>query len=511
MSSRLAALSGPVTFGLLVAAGLAAVVRLVAVLPGPLTPGDGGLIVVMVDDLRHAGFVMPQVTTYNAADIPFVYPPLGLYGTALLAGLLGLSSLDGVRLVAAVLSLATVGTFALLALRLLPATAAAGAVLMYALMPHAYDPIVAGGGVTRGAGVLLAMLAMWLAATLPGVTSRRAVAIGVLLGLAALAHPQTALYGATASTVLVYRPGGLAATARRVVIMGVAAFLVVLPWLLVVSAMHGLSTVLAPGYRWDPALGVIRLFGLTFSGSGFTDLFLVVGALGLAVELLRRRWRLPLLLGCLIFAGEADFIGAVPWSLLGGAAMAFVIEGIGPLVSRRDRALRVGVALIALFGAMVSSVGSVVDDTSRLQRVSDDQAAAMSWVRDHTEPDVRFIVASVVGWGGDEISEWFPAVAERQSVATVQGSEWLGREGFRSQLHRHRDVLRCTSSTDRCMAEWAASQGLADAWLFIPNGQVNGPLSPSDCCPALRELVHDSAFYEVVYDGAGASIARPRD
>ncbi|MEK6191317.1 MAG: hypothetical protein AABM41_03210 [Chloroflexota bacterium] len=511
MTSQLGAVSRPLAFVLLVGVGLAAVVRLVPALPGPLTPGDGGLIVVMVDDLRRAGFVMPPVTSYNAADIPFVYPPLGLYGAALLGELLSLSSLDSVRLVATLLSLATVGTFAVLALRLLPAGAAAGAVLMYGLMPHAYDPIVAGGGVTRGSGVLLAMLAMWLAATPGGVTARRAAGAGVLLGLAALAHPQTALYGAAASTVLVYQPGGVALTVRRVVTMGVAAFLVTLPWLLVMASVHGLGGVLAPGYRWDPALGAIRLLGLTFSGSGFTDLFLVVGVIGLAVELLRRRWRLPLLLGCLIFAGEADFIAAVPWSLLGGAAFAFVLEGIGPMVSRRDRALRAGVALVALFGALVSSLGSVVDDTSRLQRVSDDQAAAMAWVRDEAEQDARFIVASVVGWGADEISEWFPAVAERQSVATVQGSEWLGRDGFRAQRQRHRDVIRCTPSTVQCMFDWADSEGLADAWLFIPKGQVNGPLSPNDCCPALRETVRDSTHYEVVYDGAGATIARPRD
>lgn len=512
MTSRLAGLSRPVAFVLLVSAGLGAVVRMVAVLPGPLTPGDGGLIVVFVEDLRRAGFVMPEVTTYNDAGIPFVYPPLGLYATALLAELLGLSSLDGVRLVAGLLSLATVGTFALLALRLLPPVAAAGAVFMYALMPHAYDPIVAGGGVTRGAGVLLAMLAMWLAAG-PGTPStRRTVTVGILMGLAALAHPQTAIYAAAASTVLVYRSGdGLITMARTILVMGGAAFLTILPWLAVMTSTHGLTAVLAPGYRWDPALGLTRIFGLTFTGAGFADVFLVTGVLGLAVEVLRRRWRLPLLLGCLIFAGEADFIAAVPWSLLGGAAFAFVLEGIGPLVSRRDRYLRLAVALVAVFAAFVASIGSVVDETSRLQRVSDDQAAAMLWVRDEVEVGTQFVVASVVGWGGDEISEWFPAVAERPSIATVQGSEWLGREGFRAQRNRHREVLRCTPQIDRCMAEWLASEGLADAWIFVPKGKVNGPLSPEDCCPALRQTVQDSAIYEVMYDGPGATIARPRD
>jgi hypothetical protein len=513
MTSRSVGLTRPVAFALLVAAGVGAVVRLVTVLPGPLTPGDGGLIVVMVEDLRNAGFVMPPVSTYNDFDIPFVYPPLGLYATGLVAELFGLSSLDGVRLIAGAVSLATIWTFALLALRLLPPVAAAGAVLMYALMPHAYDPIVAGGGVTRGSGVLLAMLAMWLAANPQPATTRRIVAVGVLMGLAALAHPQTAIYAAAASTVLIYRSGdAVTTTARRVLIMGGVAFLTILPWLAVMSSTHGLTAVLAPGYRWDPALGVIRILGLTFSGAGFTDVFLVAGVLGLTVEVLRRRWRFPLLLGCLIFAGEADFIAAVPWSLLGGAAVAFVLERVGPLIAPRDRMVRISVALVALFAALVSSLGSVVDETSRLQRVTDDQAAAMTWVRDESEPGTRVIIASVVGWGADEVSEWFPAVAERQSVATVQGSEWLGRDGFRAQLLRHREVIACTPQIDLCMAEWAASEGLADAWLFIPKGRMNGPLSPDDCCPALRQTVKgDSAVYEVVYDGPGATIARPRD
>ena len=399
MTERLGRLPSPIAFALVVAFGLAALVRLLPALPGPLSTGDGGLIVVMVDDLRRAGFVMPEVTTYNGTGIPFVYPPLGLYGAGILAELIGLPSLDAVRLGAALLSLATVGAFALLAVRLLPGAAAAGAVLMYALMPHAYDPIVAGGGVTRGSGVLLVILALAAVATPTAITARRAVGIGVLLGLAALAHPQTALYGAAASTVLLYRPGGLAVTVRRIAVVGASAILVVMPWVILMASEHGLGTVLAAGHRWDPVLGVIRLLGLTFSGSAFADLFLVVGVLGLAVELLRRRWRLPLLLGCLLFAGEADFIAAVPWSLLGGAAVAFVLAGIGPLTAPRDRRIRVGVALVALFAALVSSLGSVVDDTSRLQRVSADQVQAMAWVAAETDTTTRFIVASTVVLG----------------------------------------------------------------------------------------------------------------
>jgi hypothetical protein len=511
MTSRAAAVS-PQAFVLLVAIALGAVVRLVPVLPGPLTSGDGGLIVAMVEDLRNAGMQVPEFTTYNVADIPFVYPPLALYTTALLGELLGLSSLDAVRIMAALLALVTIGVFALLARRLLPATAAVAAVVMYALMPHAYDPIVAGGGVTRGLGLLLAMAALVVAATPNLVTPRRAAAIGVLLGLAALSHPQTALYGTAASTVLVFRGAGrdrAGSAVGRMTIAALVSIAVVVPWLALMASQHGIGSVLAAGHRWDPVLGVIRLLGLTFSGAAFSDLFLVVGVLGLVIEILGRRWTLPLFLASLIVAGEADFIAAVPWSLLGGAAIGFLLAAISPTVTAGDRRLRLAVAMIVLFVALIASLGSVVDETSRLQRVSDDQAEAMEWVESETEPGTRFIVATVVYWGGDEIGEWFPAVAGRQSVATVQGSEWLGEEGYRTQLDRHQSVSDCARSTDTCFVEWAAAEGLSDAWLFIPKGQVSGPLSAPDCCPAIRELVEAGGSYEVVYDGPGATIARP--
>jgi hypothetical protein len=511
MSSRFGFRTRHAAFGLVVALGLGTLVRVLPAVEGPLTSGDGGLFVVMVDDLRGSLPAMPEFTTYNGGAIPFVYPPLALYGAAVLAELVDASSLAVVRFVPLVLSLLTLGAFAVLAGRLLAPAAAVGAVMAYALMPHAYDGIVAGGGLTRGAGLLLALLAMILAASRPGLSRRSAVGLGVLLGLAALSHPQAALFGAASSAVFAYRAGQLAPMLGRLVLAAVVAGVVVAPWLLVVANEHGLGSLFAAGHRWEPLLGVIRIMGLTFSGAAFADLFLVLGVLGFVAELALRRFALPALVVCLVLAGEAGagFMAAVPWALLAGAGFGFLLAGIGPAQTPADRAVRLGVAGGALFLALLGSLGSDVDETSRLQRVTADQVAAMAWVAEETDPETRFIVASTVVWGADEVSEWFPAIAGRQSVATVQGSEWLGFEGFTAQRRRHIAVLTCTALTDRCMAEWSATDGLSDAWLFIPKGQVNGPLSAHDCCPALRETVQNGGRYEVVYDGKGATIARP--
>ena len=42
---------------------------------------DGGLFYVMIGDLIRNGFQLPLTSSYNAAAIPFLYPPLGLYAT----------------------------------------------------------------------------------------------------------------------------------------------------------------------------------------------------------------------------------------------------------------------------------------------------------------------------------------------------------------------------------------------------------------------------------------------
>lgn len=505
-------MSRPVLFATTVALGLGILVRLLPALAGPLTTGDGGLIVVMVDDLRAAGLALPAFTSYNHADLPFVYPPLGLYMAAGLGELTSLTSLAVVRILAAWLSLATLGVFALLAFRVVPPIAAAGAIAAYAVMPHAYDGIVAGGGLTRGTGLLFALLALFVAAHPSGLSRRAAAAIGVLVGLSALSHPQAGLMAAAGSTVFAYRRHPPSVGVLLLAAAGVAG-LIVVPWLVLMAGEHGWAAVLAAGQRWEPVITVIRLLSLRFSGSAFSDLFLLFGVLGLAVDLSRRVPRLSVLLVCLILTGEGGglFLAALPWALLAGVGLQFVVDRFGPRRRATDRYMAVAVGAAALFLVLISSLSSNVDETSRLQSVSQDQVAAMVWVAEESDPDTRFIVATTVVWGFDEISEWFPAVADRQSVATVQGSEWLKPEGFAAQRYLHFGVLACTRSTARCMAAWAAETGYADAWLFIPKGQVNGPLSPNDCCSALRETIRDSAFYQVVYDGVGATIARPAD
>jgi predicted aspartyl protease len=492
-------------FALGVAVALGVVVRLVPVLGAAGAVGDGGLIHAMVDDIRATGMGIPATTSYNELGIPFAYPPLSLLLAAFLGEGTGASTLDVLRWLPLLLSIGGLVAFAWLAWRVLPPVAAISATFAYALMPHAYDWVIAGGGLTRGLGLLAALVAMALAAGRPTESIRLPALAGLALGVAVLSHPQAAIFGAVGCLVLSLAPPA-GRWARNAAVAAAVALVVALPWLSGIVATHGVAILANPANRFEPLVGLIRLGNLRFSGAPFMDVFAVAGAVGVLVAVVRGPRRVPLLLllTYLFGAGGGEFLAAVPWALacgIGAAAVIDLLRGAGSV--RLPRPAVAAAAGVVLFLALIGSLGAAADGSSKLHALSEGHLEAMTWMAANADDGARVLVPTAGVWGDDEVSEWLPALAERQSIGTVQGSEWLGADAFDAQLATHNEIRDCSGSTVACYA--AIDSG---ALLFIPKGQLGGPFSPGDCCPALRETV-EQAGYRVVYDGTGATIAEP--
>ena len=501
------------SLGLMAAVTLGTIVRLLPVFTSPLPVGDGGLFAAMIDDIRANGLLPPDTTSYNGLGIPFLYPPLGLMLGAFLSQVTGMGTLAIPRILPPIVAVACLLAFVLVARRTLPPVSATGAVLAYALMPHAFDWVVAGGGITRGLGLLAALLAMAVAAG-PRRTTRTAGASGLLLGLSALVHPQTPIFGALGVAVIGYRGrDDTLAWVRWLATAGVVALVVTLPWLIPATIDAGTIPILAAGHRWNPVTGLVRLASLEFSGAAFMDLVTPFAVVGFLSSIFTATWRLPILLVLTYLAspGGGDFMGGVVWALLAGAGIETLRRAAAAVTSgRTPTAAVIPAAVLALFMALTSALGSTVHEQSKLQGISADQGAAMAWVADETPDGVAFLVATIDTWGNDEVSEWFPALAHRTSLGTVQGSEWLGVAGYARQESTHLDLVACIGHTADCYADVAARAERPDAWVFVPKGQLAGPFSAADCCPALRETLAE-AGYEIVYDGPGATIAKPSD
>ncbi len=227
----------------------------------------------------------------------------------------------------------------------------------------------------------------------------------------------------------------MAPWARNAAVAGAVALVVTLPWLVGVLATHGADALASPANRLQPLTGLIQLGNLRFSGAPFMDVFAVVGAVGVLVAVLPgpRRVALLLLLTYLAGAGGGAFLAAVPWALACGIGLEAIVRVAVPneRTSTR-RALVAGAAAVVLFLALIGSLGSVADGSSKLHALNADHLDAMAWLAANTDEEASVLVPVAGVWGDDEMSEWLPALAQRQSIGTVQGSEWLGVDGFES-------------------------------------------------------------------------------
>ena len=75
---------GAALIGVALLAGLG--LRIGPILAADFPLRDGGLFVTMAHDIRNAGFGLPTFSSFNMGDVPFAYPPLGIYILALIPG-----------------------------------------------------------------------------------------------------------------------------------------------------------------------------------------------------------------------------------------------------------------------------------------------------------------------------------------------------------------------------------------------------------------------------------------
>jgi len=492
-------------------------VRAFHVLPAGFPLNDGGLFYAMAEDIQRSGYVLPEFSSYNDGTIPFAYSPLGFYMAALLDDLTPLSLLDGVWLLPLIESVFVVAAFHLFARSLLnDRWAAVVATLAFALVPRSFIWLIMGGGLTRALGLAFALLALreaHRAATrqrwTPAVPAAGFVALTVLAHLEAAAFlvaslPLFTLFPPRRHGVLVLAAiglGGLALTA---------------PWWGLVLARHGLDPFLAARdfggtlvSEGDLDTMWLQIRDPIFTGEPWFPLIGALGLLGAIYTVARGRLLLPAWWLLILMMNMRAFptFAAVPTALLVGIAVRWVVapslarplDTAGPQwLARWQRPLQyAGIAAIAVGALWFATLGALEDrrgDQRYLEALSKTEVDAMEWVAARTPEDARFVVISRNRWFADRDGEWFPVLAERESVATVQGYEWVEGEFVRRSILQFR-ARNCRNSDADCLTSIDRREPFTHVYV------------PPVCCSALRaSLLHDPR-YDVLYND-GATIAR---
>jgi hypothetical protein len=535
--------ASPFVVACVIAIALGCAIRARPVLLTDFPLNDGGLFFQMSEELQRAHYRLPTFTAYNALQIPFAYPPFGFYMAALVSDALSVDLMQVVRLLPLATTCATLVAFLLLARAMLPErTAVVAAMTTFALVPRSFMWLVMGGGLTRAFGLLFTILALHQAYLLfTRRELRYAVSAGVFTGLTPMSHLGTAPFLAASLVLFFLAYGRHREGLIGAIIIGALAVAVTAPWWATVAARHGFEPFLAagqtggsifsPGRFRATVLGRLARFGAPSSGE---PLFPVLGALAVLGSLasLRRRavllpvwWMATLALD--VRAGET--YATLPLALLAGIGVNEVLfplllrrrgveEGpsapppdrgsVGwsfPAVVTRARENLLAVTVVAFLLAYCT-LGALTRDADLgteagyLASLSHDDRDAMQWVATNTAPSSRFLVVPAEGWPGDRVAEWFPVLTRRQSVATVQGTEWLPDSGFARYKRLYDTARDCRSKDVSCVEQWSTKSGVAFSYVYVPGASDDG------CCRQLRTTLRSDDRYQLVFDGPGADI-----
>jgi hypothetical protein len=517
---------------LIAAIGLGVLVRATIVLSSDFPLNDGGMFFAMVRGLQASHYALPSVTTYNSSDIPFAYPPLGLYVAGFIDDFTPISLLTVFRFLPMIVSSLTLAAFFAFARRILESRAAVvTAVFVFGLLPAAMQWMIMGGGLTRSFGFLFAILAIGQIHAM--YTSRspwRVPVVTLLASLTVVSHIEMAWFTAFVSALMFAAYGRNRSGVLSSVVVAGGTLLLTSPWWATILHQHGMAPFVASlhsGVAWrDPIYLLIR-FDATAE-----PLFAIVAALGLLgmfICVARRQYLLPswVVAAAVLDPRAFPTSASMPLALLAAISVHDVLL---PLLAQRgrlslasygrpdpDAPLRGGAppwlagAAFAL-GICYLTLSALVNSPALLTGMKSDERDAMHWVATNTDPGSRFAIVSADGWSVDRTSEWFPALAARKSVATVQGSEWItGAGSFARQQEDFLSLQKCANLAPDCLDAWSASTGKSFDYVYItkiPPRIVKQAKDP--CCGALRAALREDPRYSVVYDSSAATIFQRR-
>jgi hypothetical protein len=419
---------------------------------------QGGMFAVMVDDLKSSHYLLPAFTTYNQANIPFAYPPFGFYAGALVSDFFGLTALQVLRWVPAFFASLSIPAFYLLALWLLKTKYyAAVATLFFALMPRAFSWFVSAAGLTRAPGQFFLLLTLAFVVRLYNENRRRDLFwTGLFAGFTILSHPEAAVHMIT-SVILLW---AILARSRAAFInllgVGIVALIVTAPWWATVLHYHGIDPLLGAVQTGQKSLAILNLLFFDFTEEIYATLIAILGLIGIGRCLTRKEYLLPLWLALpfLVEGRSAALPAAIPLAML--ASIGFIdviVRSLSPIVEQKlegsekisfvETSLLTYVLLYLFFSAYQYGTQLSASSLSLSDRES------MNWIHENTPQGSRFLVLTGTNSLSCDLAlEWFPALSDRQSIYTVQGTEWTMGANFATYVQSTYAVQRCLSDSD---------------------------------------------------------------
>lgn len=484
---------------------------------------DGGLFYQMTLDLMAKHYRIPSYTTYNTFfQIPFAYPPLSFYLAAFTSTVTRWPLLRVFSLLPSIVSILTIPAAHTLMRKLLKSELeAAIGVVIFALLPSGISWVISGGGIARSFGLFFLIVTLSEAYSLFTTGDKlRVLSTAVLLSMCALSHLE---YGLTAGVAIVlllifYAPNRRAL--GHTLLTAILALTLTAPWWLTVINHHGLSpflTASTTGESFRNPFEFMLLIGMSFTDEPLMPVLGILSMIGLFVGLAERDWFTPAWFGSImiIASRSSGATLSVAMAMLGAIALyRLILPGLTHLNAHVTDNLQVEIAgeietikhkfriYRRYIPALLFTLGLLVyifyaaqliafRAGSPLHVLSSEQREAMEWVSANTpEQSCFLVITSAATWQPDSTTEWFPTLAQRTSLNTVQGKEWLSDQSFDVSMDRYWQLRRCTSSDADCLEAISAEYDWSFTHVYIA----------PEVSDVLNLALANDPEYQAVYD-----------
>ena len=484
---------------------LGSIVRL---LPGVLAGfplNDGGMFLSMVKDLQTSHYVLPKFTTYNYLNIPFAYPPFGFYFARAVSDILSIPELALFRWVPVLVNSFSIFVFYLLASEIAKSKLA-GAIssVLYALTPGAFGWFIMGGGLTRSFGSLFLLLTVYSTLKLFREDEKKYIGLSILFGgLTVTSHPEAGIHAAIGCVLVWVFFGRTNKSLLQAIAIGLGVFLFISPWLASVLNYHGVAPILSALHTGSSGNNFIgSIYDLLFD-EGIIPILFLFRITGLIWGVSKKHYFLLVwsFLPYLVEPRSAPSVSFYPMTIL--TALAF-IEALPWLLGRIKKQEIQNLHQNVIFNIFLLTVISLLFIDSCLygfrlvgNSLKPNDLETMYWVKENLpENSVFMVLTGIPSPEIDPYVEWFPALAERQNISTLQGYEWLLADKFYNFYTELSKLQQCRSVD--CIEKWNTTNSQRYDYVVIFRTEA----------VEIDELLLKNSSYEKVYSNSNALIVK---
>ncbi len=495
-------------------------VRLAPALLGNFPINDGGLFFSMTKDLIANQFRLPVYATYNHFQVAFAYPPLAFYLAGGLSTLFNINLIDLFRILPALISTLMIPAFFLLARDLAHSGAETLlAVLVFSFLPASYDWLIMGGGITRALGFFFSILAFWAIQRLYKGSGWLKYGILTVLfaAMAILSHPEVALHTVVGMGVFFLFFGLNLKGMLKSIGSAVGTLVLTAPWWVLVLQRHGLEPFMAAGrtggYRLDLWLSYFQLnltaeIALTFGGC--------LAVIGIFAKLAKRDYFLPTWVLVTVLAEPRSAVARMLpcLAILAGFTLTeIVLPWLRQMDTKQDLVKYAEGSVESLFSGRVArylltylliyfivSAYTITYKEAHNMTLSDGSQKAFGWINTNLAAGHYFAIITGGQPLSDPVSEWFPALTQQVSAATVQGLEWYPGEDFSNYLLRSYQLQLCSNQDADCVKNWQIKNDLFFNYIYIDKNRIRAQQGLTEGSIFLQKSLLEEKGIEPVYE-----------